>query len=564
MRQERAVTHREYILQDTETIVSKTDLQGNITYVNQDFVRISGFSEQELLGAPQNIVRHPDMPKEAFYDLWQTLRSGKAWTGLVKNRCKNGDHYWVEAHAAPITENGEITGYTSVRVKPSREQVAAAEAAYREIREGTRRITVREGAVVRRPRLSRHPQTPPTELSLKTRLVLWTLCMMTLFLVNAFVVWQLNLANTTVTSVLPLLAELLMLCGAALSAYGGIAIYRRLISPLARAQQDIDRMSAGDLSGRIDALGNNEIANLMQSLRKLQINVKLLVGQIKESTQQVNAQAIHLASDNTLLAQRTDSQAGNVEETSASVTELTSIVQQHAENSEAANQLVASTAEAATRGAEAAAQVTRTMTDIQESARKVVDIIGMINTIAFQTNILALNAAVEAARAGDQGRGFAVVAAEVRSLALRSADAAKDIRTLIEASVTRIDAGSRQVDQTAQIMQDILDSAHRATMLMGEIAAAGKEQSTGIEHISQAVGQIEAITQDNAAAVASTAKTAESLQLQAAHLSALLNAFKLIETQTTARTLASTRPAKMRQPLRLLKRNAPVPRLKLG
>lgn len=564
MRQERTVTHREYILQDTETIVSKTDQQGNITYVNQDFVRISGFSQQELIGAPQNIVRHPDMPKEAFYDLWQTLRSGKAWTGLVKNRCKNGDHYWVEAHAAPITENGEITGYTSVRVKPSREQVAAAEAAYREIREGTRRITVREGAVVRRPRLSRHPQTPPTELSLKTRLVLWTLCMMTLFLVNAFVVWQLNLANSTVTSVLPLLAELLMLCGAALSAYGGIAIYRRLISPLARAQQDIDRMSAGDLSGRIDALGNNEIANLMQSLRKLQINVKLLVGQIKESTQQVNAQAIHLASDNTLLAQRTDSQASNVEETSASVTELTSIVQQHAENSEAANQLVASTAEAATRGADAAAQVTRTMTEIQESARKVVDIIGMINTIAFQTNILALNAAVEAARAGDQGRGFAVVAAEVRSLALRSADAAKDIKTLIEASVTRIDAGSRQVDQTAQIMQDILDSAHRATMLMGEIAAAGKEQSTGIEHINQAVGQIEAITQDNAAAVASTAKTAESLQLQAAHLSALLNAFKLIETHTTANALTRTRPAKKQQPLRLLKRNAPVPRLKLG
>lgn len=564
MRQERAVTHREYILQDTETIVSKTDLQGNITYVNQDFVRISGFSEQELLGAPQNIVRHPDMPKEAFYDLWQTLRSGKAWTGLVKNRCKNGDHYWVEAHAAPITENGTVTGYTSVRVKPSREQVNTAESAYREIREGTRRIIVREGAVVRRPRLSRHPQTPPTELSLKARLILWTLCMMGLFLVNAFVVWQLNLAHTSDTSALPLLAELLMLFGAALSAYGGIAIYRRLISPLARAQQDIDRMSAGDLSGRIDALGNNEIAKLMQSLRKLQINVKLLVGQIKESTQQVSAQAVHLTSDNALLAQRTESQASNVEETSASVAELTSIVQQHAENSEAANQLVASTAEAATRGAQAAAQVTCTMTEIQESARKVVDIIGMINTIAFQTNILALNAAVEAARAGDQGRGFAVVAAEVRSLALRSADAAKDIKTLIEASVARIDAGSQQVDQTAQIMHDILSSAHRATTLMNEIASAGKEQSAGITHINQAVGQIEAITQDNAAAVASTAKTAESLQVQAAHLNALLDAFKLIETRTTMPGLPPTRPAKKRQPLRPLKRNAPVARLKLG
>ncbi|MDP1534149.1 MAG: PAS domain-containing protein, partial [Rubrivivax sp.] len=136
MRNNMPVTHVEYVLKDHETVVSKTDLQGKITYVNQDFVNISGFSEDELLGSPQNIVRHPDMPVEAFADFWDTLKAGKAWTGLVKNRCKNGDHYWVEANAAPIIENGQIVGYTSVRTKPARDLVQAAEAAYRAIKAG--------------------------------------------------------------------------------------------------------------------------------------------------------------------------------------------------------------------------------------------------------------------------------------------------------------------------------------------------------------------------------------------------------------------------------------------
>lgn len=543
MKQERAVTQKEYCLKDTETIVSKTDLKGNITYINQDFIRISGYSAEELLGAPQNIVRHPDMPKEAFYDLWYTLRSGKAWTGLVKNRCKNGDHYWVEAHAAPITENGVVTGYTSIRVKPSAEQVKQADAAYKRIREGDKSITIREGAVIKRPRLSGHPQHPPAELNIKTRLILWTSGMMFLFLMNAFIVWQLNLSNTNTTSALPLLAELSLWAGAAIAVFGGVAIYKKLISPLARAQQDIDRMADGDLSGRIDARGNNEIAHLMQSLRKLQISVKLLVGQIKESTQHVNQQASFLAQENGQLAERTDTQASNVEETSTAVTQMTSIVQQHADNSEAANQLVASTAQAATRGAHAADQVTRTMKDIQESANKIVDIIGVIDSIAFQTNILALNAAVEAARAGEQGRGFAVVASEVRNLALRSAESAKNIKDLIQSSTQRISAGSEQVEQTAQIMQDILQSANHATQIMGDITIAGKEQSLGITQINQAIGQIEAITQDNAVAVSATARTAESLQVAVERLTELVNAFKLVESNTeTAEHLVKAIP----------------------
>jgi len=170
MRTNMPVTDREYVLHAGQTVVSKTDLQGNITYINQDFIDISGFSAEELIGAPQNIVRHPDMPVEAFADFWRTIKSGKAWTGMVKNRCKNGDYYWVEANAAPMLEHGKMVGYTSIRVKPSREQVATAEQAYRAIKQGSTTLEVREGVAVHRSVLRR--LNPMAQLSLRSRLSL--------------------------------------------------------------------------------------------------------------------------------------------------------------------------------------------------------------------------------------------------------------------------------------------------------------------------------------------------------------------------------------------------------
>lgn len=218
---------------------------------------------------------------------------------------------------------------------------------------------------------------------------------------------------------------------------------------------------------------------------------------VREATEQVSGQSVALADGNTQLAARTRAQAGHIEATSASATELTAIVQQHAENAQQANQLVLSTAQAARRGSDAAGKVTAAMTDIQASADKIVAIIQMIDSIAFQTNILALNAAVEAARAGEEGRGFAVVAGEVRGLAQRAAAAAGDIRSLIEESSARIQSGSQQVDETSRQMGEILAAAQTATEIMGEIALAGREQSQGIAHISQAVGDMESLTRDN-------------------------------------------------------------------
>lgn len=296
------VTNIEYILQDTETVVSKTDLRGNITYVNADFVNISGFSEQELIGSPQNIVRHPDMPREAFEDFWRTIKSGKAWTGLVKNRCKNGSYYWVEANAAPLLENGKMVGYTSVRVKPSREQVAAAEKAYSEIRKGSKEIQVCEGSVVQRSFLSRFNLLK--KLSIRSKVMISTGLLTLLFVANLLIAASGNkqYEGWSITA---------SALGIVLGLLSGYLLYRAVVVPLTRVSNDIQRMSAGDLSGKIEANGDDEVASVMQSLRVLQTNVKLLVGQIKEATDVVNTGAAEISAGNADLSARTESQASS-------------------------------------------------------------------------------------------------------------------------------------------------------------------------------------------------------------------------------------------------------------
>ncbi|WP_082708650.1 PAS domain-containing methyl-accepting chemotaxis protein [Thiobacillus denitrificans] len=526
MRSNMPVTNVEYVLQDTETVVSKTDLHGNITYVNQDFINISGFSEAELIGQPQNIVRHPDMPVEAFADFWSTLKDGKAWTGLVKNRCKNGDHYWVEANAAPLIENGQMVGYSSIRTKPARDQVQAAEGAYRAIKGGDKGLKIQEGNAVRPSFLQRCCLSKLSGLSLKAILTLAAISMTILFVAMGILAWlATNEANQSFTGWLITIAAL----GVPLAVLFGVMCYRIVVVPLERVRDDIERMSAGDLTGRIVASGADEVSRLIQSLRVLQINIKLLVGQIKQSTEIVSMGAGEIATGNADLSGRTESQASSLEETASSMEELTSTVKQNADNARQANQLVVSTADVAVKGGKVVSQVVETMASIKESSRKIADIIGVIDGIAFQTNILALNAAVEAARAGEQGRGFAVVASEVRNLAQRSASAAKEIKGLIEDSVGKVDIGGKLVDEAGEAMDEIVSSVKRVTDIMSEIAAASQEQSAGIEQVNQAITQMDEVTQQNAALVEQAAAASESMQEQAMKLAELVGVFRLVQ-----------------------------------
>jgi aerotaxis receptor len=524
MRSNLPITNVEHVLNDTETIVSKTDLHGNITYVNHDFINVSGFSEAELMGQPQNIVRHPDMPVEAFADFWSTLRSGKAWTGLVKNRCKNGDHYWVMANAAPIIENQKTVGYASIRMKPTREQVRAAESAYRAIKAGDKTLEIRDGNAVKGSVFQR--LNVLKNLSLKTMLALSAGSITALFAGMGWLSW-LATTGSSATYLNWLLA--ISATGVPVAVVIGLLSYRLLVLPLERIKLEIDRMSSGDLTGKIEAGGIAELAMLMQSLRVLQINTKLLVGQIKEATDQVNVGASEIASGNADLSGRTESQASSLEETASSMEELTSTVKQNAEHARHANELVVSTAQVARNGGEIVGRVVDTMASIKQSSSKIADIIGVIDGIAFQTNILALNAAVEAARAGEQGRGFAVVASEVRNLAQRSAGAAKEIKALIEDSVSKVDVGGKLVDETGEAMGNIVTSVQQVTEIMSGIAEASQEQSAGIEQVNQAIGQLDEITQQNAALVEQAAAASESMQEQAIQLSQLVSSFKLVK-----------------------------------
>jgi aerotaxis receptor len=521
------VTNIEYVLKDTETVVSKTDLRGIITYVNQDFVNISGFSEEELLGSPQNIVRHPDMPPEAFEDFWRTIKSGKAWTGLVKNRCKNGNFYWVEANAAPTMEDGKVVGYTSIRIKPSREQVAAAEKAYKEIRNGNKDLEIREGVAVTRSIFRRLDVLK--NLSVKAKTFMFSSALTFLFGVTL-------VAELSENQHLGSPAAISSLLGIAVSIAAGFALHFMIVVPLDRVRQDVERMSAGDLTGKIASDGDNELGKLMQALRILQTNVKLLVGQIKEATDLVNNGAVEIATGNADLSARTESQASSLEETASSMEELTSTVRQNAENARQANRLVTTASDTALRGGDAVGQVVDTMGSIKESSRKIVDIIGVIDGIAFQTNILALNAAVEAARAGEQGRGFAVVASEVRNLAQRSAGAAKEIKELIKSSVEKVEHGGKLVDDAGQTMEEIVAAVKQVAGYVNEISMASDEQSAGIEQINQAITQMDEVTQQNAALVEEAAAASESLQEQAVKLAQLVSAFKLVSGVKLAQT----------------------------
>ncbi|MCH8620589.1 methyl-accepting chemotaxis protein [Undibacterium sp. TS12] len=322
----------------------------------------------------------------------------------------------------------------------------------------------------------------------------------------------------------------MLLIGILIIAIGSVAawlIARTIALPIKRAAIVADQIANGDLSKPVDASGTDEIGELMHSLEMMQENLLATISKIKVGTETITVASQEIASGNADLSSRTESQAGSLEETASSMEELTSTVRQNADNARQANQLVVSASGVAVKGGEVVGQVVTTMGSIKESSRKIVDIIGVIDGIAFQTNILALNAAVEAARAGEQGRGFAVVAAEVRNLAQRSASAAKEIKSLISDSVDKVDQGSKLVDEAGKTMDEIVTSVQHVADIMSEITAASQEQSSGIEQVNLAITQMDEMTQQNAALVEQAAAAAESMEEQAVALTQAVSVFHL-------------------------------------
>jgi len=346
-------------------------------------------------------------------------------------------------------------------------------------------------------------------------------------------------------------AELLLAalagCGLLLGALMAWLMARSITLPLRDVVAATHAITGGDLSQSVPVAGRDEVGEVLQSIARMQESLRAMVGEVRSSTDSISTASSEIASGNADLSSRTEQAASNLQQTAASMEQLTGTVRQSADAARTANQLAASAATVAARGGAVVSQVVATMNEINASSKQIADIIGTIDGIAFQTNILALNAAVEAARAGEQGRGFAVVAAEVRSLAQRSAAAAKEIKGLIGSSVEKVASGSRLVDDAGATMSEIVASVQRVSDIIGEITAAASEQSEGIGQVNSAVTQLDQMTQQNAALVEESAAAAESLKEQAKRLAQVVAAFRL-DAAPDARPSIGAAPATPREP----------------
>ena len=521
MRLNLPVTETEFPLDETKTIVSTTDLNGNIEYANTYFADVSGFTEDELIGQPQNVLRHPDMPIAAFADLWKTVKAGLPWRGLVKNRQKNGGYYWVMANVTPVIENGKPIGYMSVRTKPSRAQVDLATRLYAQEKAKPGSVALCQGQPVS---LNIFGRAPRPQLSLDLRIQ----AMMILILLA-----------TTVLGVAAVMPDVFPNVGfrswpgavaaATVVATGCFWYYlaKYILKPLKQAVKSAQAMAGGDLTSALETKRTDDVGQLIRALAQLNTNLHSIVGDIRLNFEDMVQSTRQLASGNVDLSARTDSQAAALEETAASMEELTSAVKQNADNSTNGDKAAALALATTTKGSDIVNKVVSTIAEISESSNKISDIVGLINGIASQTNLLALNAAVEAARAGEAGRGFAVVATEVRSLAQRSAEAATEIRQLIEASVEKVNTGTVLANNAGAAMQEILAAVNRVTGLISDISSASVEQSTGIGQVNDAVTQIDEVTQQNAALVEQASAATGNLERQGNKLLQALEVFKL-------------------------------------
>ena len=534
MRVNLPVSNIEYPIGEDTLILSTTDTKGRLTYVNSTFIEVSGFTEEELIGKAHNIVRHPDMPPEAFADLWKTLQGGKPWTGLVKNRRKNGDYYWVLGNATPLVENGTTVGYLSIRTKPSRQQIEQVAPIYRQILDGkAKNLKIENGSIVRTDFIGKVASL--FQMTLGKRIASY-LFLPTSLLVSAAVAGWFSLTQATVAPWLINFIAATSVSGVLLMCVCGFLIRQNTLKPLNKAIDIANTLAAGDLRTKFTNEYSDEFGVLIKSLAQMSINLRATVSDVRNGAEAVRQASSEIASGNLDLSQRTEEQASSLEETASSMEELTSTVKQNADNARQADQLSTDASNIAIRGGDMMKNVVSTMSSISDSSNKIANIISVIDGIAFQTNILALNAAVEAARAGEQGRGFAVVATEVRNLAQRSAAAAKEIKTLIDDSVEKVENGTKLVSEAGKTMGEIVSSIKHVAEIMSEITAASQEQSSGIEQVNQAVVQMDDVTQQNAALVEEAAASAETLENQAKDLAGAISIFKVGQQLTVGNT----------------------------
>jgi aerotaxis receptor len=542
MRKNLPVYQNSYSFPADRTLVSVTDLKGRITYCNNAFVEVSGFQKSELIGQPHNIVRHPDMPEEAFRDMWSTISSRQPWSGMVKNRRKNGDYYWVKANATPMMDGDQITGFLSVRTLPTSAEINSAEELYSKMRSEHA-----ENKLVNRLHRGEHYKGSFAG-KLSRLLALGVVGQITLVQLLAFIVVifdaYLDLPTWTVLAVV------------SISGLGTLLrLKKAVISPMNSLIIEANRLAGGDLSTKITVGAPDLVGQLQRAMNQMSVNLKTVVTDVRSELDGLTDSVSEISVGNHDLSSRTESQASSLEETAASMEEITGTVQQNAVNADHGTVLATDTSDIARRSNLAVSQVAKSMDEILTSSKRIEDIIQVIEGVAFQTNILALNAAVEAARAGDAGRGFAVVASEVRSLAHRTSEAAKEIRTLISSSAITVASGNAHTKNALERMGEAVASVLKVQSVLTEISTSASEQKIGIGQINEAVSHMDSMTQQNAAMVEQLAAATSSLSDQLVEVS---NSMRLFRLNAGDVTLSQADAVSQRREAKLLGKPFPV------
>ncbi|MDA8095609.1 MAG: PAS domain-containing methyl-accepting chemotaxis protein [Betaproteobacteria bacterium] len=509
------------------SIVTKTDLKGVITYANDAFCEIAGFSREELIGQSHNVVRHPDMPPEAFDDLWRTVRRGKPWRGLVKNRCKNGDHYWVEAFVVPVRKGGQVVGYMSVRTPPSREQIAAAEILYAHVKQGkslpkpgwTNRITVKHG--------------------LAALIALMNACMVG---GAALTYFELDGAGEAVIGT-----------GALTSLVLGAWISRMIERGTSVTIKTFERVAEGHLNNRIDINGESEPGRVLTALAYMQVHLKVIIDEVAAASSAIETRTAQLEGIVEHVVSRAQAQTDRVMQASAAMEEMTVSIREVAESAKGAadaavraQEIVGQGNSQMHRSMEATSRVVRAVEassgsigELDQSIQRIGDVTKVIKDIADQTNLLALNAAIEAARAGDQGRGFSVVADEVRKLAERTTVSTTDIAQIVEgihkaANVTvhamhqageEVQTGMALIRATGDSFQAINQAAGQVTEMASHIASASIQQSTASEDIANGMEYISTLAEQSMRSIRDVRQATEELERVTAGLQTIVKHF---------------------------------------
>jgi methyl-accepting chemotaxis protein len=582
-------------IMNTTSIVSEADRKGDIISMNDKFCEISKYSQQELLGHGHNIVRHPDMPKEVFKQMWHTIGQGRIFRGVIKNRAKDGTPYYVDAVIKPIMgADGKPRKYLGVRYDITEYEIArhnmkgiidAIDKSYATVEFDLKgriqtanafflktmdyrldELTGKHHSSFVEPAYSGTPEyrvfweklergehdANQYKFLAKSGRAVWLQAGYTPVMDEVGRPFKVIMLATNITEQKQALVEVEQLIKAAavgqLSqrmetdlftgssrelADGVNRLLESVTQPLREAQGVLTALAINDLTKNMTGVYQGEFEQMKTSLNLALKNLATTISTVREVVDSVSIGAEEITNGNEDLAERTSEQASALEETSASMEEMTSTVKQNADNAKQANQLAAAARDVAEKGGSVTARAVQAMGEINQSSKKIADIITVIDEIAFQTNLLALNAAVEAARAGEHGRGFAVVATEVRNLAQRSATAAKEIKDLINESIQRVSEGTELVDQSGKTLDEIVTSVKRVSDIIAEISAASQEQASGIDEVNKAIMQMDETTQHNAALVEETTSASQSMKDQARELKHQIEVFKVAEREPT-------------------------------